>query len=507
MNGLEEIKKIITNFAYESQETKAQIAEIENKRGLLALKRNEEINNNANKYACEINELGQQISKLGNESQKLQNKLDFKLNETKKIVNLTIDNLITDGIRKIRKIEEERQELEEKICEQKEKRAKYEIQKNEFYERFGRLPELSENAQKEDETQNKKIRNYEIEIKKTEECIQNIENELVELASIKRNLKNGNWMNTEEISENAEVEETIILPLTEEFQIEEAESIEDCGVETFETIEKAEIGEIDVEPIQKTEMNNGNNEIKQGVEQIDEIELLARSIVEEIIAEQTKDLNINKVEENNDEQEIITFENKTHNEVTNSKIEKETITISNIIVKVEDGEIVYKAQITNGDEIKVYPTLEVKNVLLNDKEYREEIGKTLVNYAVNEHKILDNNVIKKIDPTICEVLEKFARRYKCSETQLIYNYAMSFSNSIDDEIYTVAPITYNLSYLKNANLSKKEKNVISKICKKAIENEKIDIIGEITIFNKSRYMIKKIFNINNVKTLTEGKYE
>ena len=42
--------------------------------------------------------------------------------------------------------------------------------------------------------------------------------------------------------------------------------------------------------------NAGEPELEQFVQH--EMELLARSIVEEIIAEQTKDLNINKVEEN-----------------------------------------------------------------------------------------------------------------------------------------------------------------------------------------------------------------
>ncbi len=510
MDGLEEIKKIIKNFVLESKETKKQITEIENNRVELALKRNEKMYKSTTKNITEINELGQQIFELGNESQKLQNKLDFKFNEIRKIVDLTTDNLITEGIRKIRKIEEERQEIEERTVSQRERKIKYEIQRNEFYERFGRMPELSENARKEDEIQNKQIEAYEIKMRETEEHIQNMETELVELATMKRNFKNGNWTSIVEnpkIEECKEKEETIVLPLIEEFQVEETKPIENVGVEAFTPVEKTEIGEIEIETIQKINENIEDKEIKQDIEQVDEIELLARTIVEEIIAEQTKELNINKTEENDKEQEIITFEDIINQEKTTKKIEKEIIKLSHIIAKVEDGEIIYKAQASNGEEINVYPTLEVKNILLNDKEYREEIKEILINYAMSEHKMLDNNVIKKIDPTVCEVLERFAKKYNYNERQLIYNYAMSFSKNRENELDNIAPITYNLAYLKHTNLSKKERTIISKICKKAIENQNVDVIGGITGLKKMKYIIKKIFNINSVKSLTEGKYE
>ena len=119
MSGLEGIQKIIENFVYESNQTKGQIAEIEKERTDLAQERNEKKNISKNNYENEIGMLGKQISELGIKSQELQNKLDSKFNETKKIVNLTIDNLITEGIRRVRKIDEEQHELEEKISLQK----------------------------------------------------------------------------------------------------------------------------------------------------------------------------------------------------------------------------------------------------------------------------------------------------------------------------------------------------------------------------------------------------
>ena len=497
MNRLEEIKEVIENFENESKQSKMQISEIEEQRTKLAKKRNAIKQKNSKNNFVEISRLGKKISELGNESQRLQNKLDIKFNEIKRIVNLTIDNLVTEEIRKVRKIEEEQKEIEEKILEIKAKNARYEFQKSEFYKRFGRIPEVSENSRKEDESQAKQISLYKKRASEIEKSIVNTENELVELASIKRNFRNENWSS---IIEKQEVvkevnEESIILPLMEEeFQVEETEPIEYIDVKEFEPIEKVEIGEIEIETPNKLE------EIEDE-KQVDEIERLARAIVEEIVAEQTKELKINNIEE----KEIIEKE-----EISTEK-EPETsskdIVLLNIIAKVEDGEIVYKAQINNGEEIKVYPTLEVKNVLLNDREYREEIKEFLISYATTQHKMFDSRVTKKIDPTVCQILEKFAKKYNLDEKCLVYDYAMSFSQNGSEIMNSVAPITYNLSYLKNTNLSKKEKSVITKICKKALENENVDIIGGITGFDKIRYMFKKLFNINSIKALTDGKYE
>ena len=560
MNGLEEIQKIIKNFVYESKQAKEQIAEIENRRTQLAQERNEKKNANTSNCWAEVDALGKQISELGNQSQELQNKLDSRFNEIRKLVNLTIDNLITEGIRKVRKIDEEKQELEEKILLQKERNTKYEMQKQEFYNRFGRMPELSENSKKEDEVQDKQCLSYKTRIEEVEELIGNMEVELAQLASIKRDFKNKNWSSivgsekeeeTENIVQNVEEieEEAIVLPLMEEeIKVEEIEPIEYIKVEDFEPIEEIKIEELEVapfeiakeieeettekdEPIEEIEIQELDIEPFEMVEefeeqepvenieqvekiepvteqkQVDEIEELAKAIVEEIIAEQTKDLNINKVEEKQEEsveQEIITFEEKEENIKT--QLAEETVTLSNIIAKIEDGEVVYKAQASNGEELKVYPTLETRNVLLNDKESREEIKEILINYAVAEYKILDNKVINKIDPTVCEVLEKFAQKYNYDARNLIYNYAMSFSRKEETEIEVAIPITYNFSYLGGTNLSKKEKTTISKICKNALKNEKIDIIGGVTGFSRIKYIFKRLFATNNANALPEGKY-
>ena len=103
MNGLEEIQGNIKNFIAEKQQVKKQISEIEQKRTELAQKRNEmkkSIGGNSN---AEINELANQISELGNQSQELQNKLDFSFNAFKTQMNLIIDNIVSENIRKIRR--------------------------------------------------------------------------------------------------------------------------------------------------------------------------------------------------------------------------------------------------------------------------------------------------------------------------------------------------------------------------------------------------------------------
>ena len=368
-----------------------------------------------------------------------------------------------------------------------------------------------------------------------------METELTKLAKIKRDFKNRCWTNIinvdkKEVTEDFEQsttnieEEAIVLPLMEEIQVEEIEPIEYVEVEEFQPIQEIKIEELNIEPFdasvefsEATENNNldeniemikeekeANNiqvnkiEESKNLQQVDEIQELARAIVEEIIAEQTKDINKSEIEEKNDEQEIITFEEKQE-EVKVQKVE-EKVTLLNIIAKIEDGEVMYKAQASNEEELKIYPTLEVRNVLLNDKECREEIKEILINYVVEEYKAWDNKVIKKIDPTVCYLLERFAQKYNYDARTLMYNYAMSFSKKDENETSDIIPITYNFSYLKGTNLSKKEKTIISKICKNALKNEKIDIVGGVTGFSRIKYIFKRLFNANSVGALPEGKY-
>ena len=61
----------------------------------------------------------------------------------------------------------------------------------------------------------------------------------------------------------------------------------------------------------------------------------------------------------------------------------EKVTMSNIIVKIENGRLLYKAQLSNGAEIKVYPCNENEGQILEkDKEKKNEIKESLINYAL-----------------------------------------------------------------------------------------------------------------------------
>lgn len=519
MNGLEEIHKYIKDFSSEKAQVQQKIVEIEEKRTQLAQQRNEKKKSNSD--WLEINELGRQIAELGNQSQELQNKLDSKFYEVKTQTNLVIDNLITEGIRGIRRINEEIQELEENVANQKERNEKYQLQKQEFYERFGRMPELSENAIKDSKIQEEKATKNTVEIEELKQQAKKTEDEITELARIKNEFKNGNWNSI--IEEESTSEEICVEPLI----IEEMEPIEEISVEEFVQPEELYIEEF--EPIEELhveefkESEEANIEVEPVIEKveekstIDEIEELARAIVEEIVAEQTRDLNVDKIEEQDDidtiteetvPEDIIAFEDEKENkEKVIIPLFGQRATISSISVKIEDGELVYKAQMSDGEEVKIYPAkIGEENVLLRDKQNREECKEILINYSVSEYRMFDKKVVNKIDPLVCELLIECAERYGYNAQELVYDYAMSFSYNVESDIELVPTILYNLSYLEQSSLSKKEKAIINKICKNAKKNSKIDIIETFSGFKRIKYVFKRLFAINNVKVLPEAKY-
>lgn len=510
MNGLEEIRKSIKNFICEKKKAQQQIAEIEEKRVQLARERNEKKKTYCNDI--EINKLGKQINELGNQSQELQNKLDSRFYEVKTQVNLSVDNLIAEGIRKIRIINGEIEELKEKNEKQKERNIKYKIQRQEFYERFGRMPELSENAIKESREKETECIKRIAEIKKSTKKIEEVEANISELAKIKSKFKNGNWnsiVETEYTVEDIFVEPVIVEELEpiEEIYIEEFEPVEEMYVEEFVPIEEIHIEEFkDVEEVNSETVKP--IEVEKEKNTIDEIEELAKSIIEEIVSQQTADLNINKVEE--EPEDIIVFEKEPELESEQNKKVKiplfgQQAIISNIIVKIEEKQLVYKAQMSDGKEIKIYPSkIGEENVLLRDKQNRKECEKILINYATNKDKVFNKKVVNKIDPLICELLIECATRYNYDAQELIYNYAVSFVG--EEEPETVPGIIYNISYLEGSNLSQREKAVIRKICRKSRRNDNIDIIESFTSFKKIKYLFKRLFAVNNVKVLPEAKY-
>ena len=500
MNGLEEIREYIKNFVYEKKKIQEQITKIEEKRTQLAQQRNEKKKSNNND--SEVNQIGVQIAVLGNESQELQKNLDSKFYAIKTQVSIMVDNMVAEGIRKIRIINEQIQELQEKKSNQKERNARYELQKQEFYLRFGRMPQLSENAIKECKLQEKDAEKAVLEIKELQLQQKQTQDELELLVITKKELKNGNLnylIEAEKIIEEIYIEPLEIEEMTEieEISVQEFEPIEELYIEEFEPIEEIQVEEFKEELYNPTQVTQKTEESSP----IDEIEKLARQIIEEIVAEQTA------VKENTEE-DIITFEEEEENkERVIIPLFGQKATISTIIVKIEEEQLLYKAQMSDGEEIKIYPSkLGEESVLLRDKKNREECKEILINYATSEYKIFDKKVINKIDPLVCELLIECAEKYGYNAQELIYNYAMSFSDNIEYDTELVPAITYNLAYLEQCNLNKKEKSIVNKICRKARKNDGIDIIETYTGFKKIKYILKRIFSVNNVKVLPEAKY-
>ena len=507
MNGLEEVQEYIQKFICEKQEIQQQIAEIENQRTQLAVQRNRIKKLDSN--CAEISELGKQISELGNQSQEIQNQLDFKFLAIKTQVSSIIDNLIAEGIRKIRLCNDEIQELQEENAKQKERKERYQLQKQEFFLRFGRMPELSESAINENKKQEEKCKNNVLQISKIGIEINEITNRISKLATTKKNFKNGNW--------NLVVgeENTSIAIEIEPLYINEMEPIEEIIVEPFEQIEEVYIEAFNPTLIEEIQIKEFKEDIIESqiietelkTNTFDEIEQLARAIVEEIASQQTA--NISQVEtsvENIMESEdIVSYEQETEkSERVIIPLFGQRAKISNIVVKIEEGELVYKAQMSDDKEVKIYPAqLGGESVLLRDKQNREECKEILINYAVSEYKIFDKKVVNKIDPLICELLIECAERYGFDAQELVYNYAMSF---VSGDLESVPGIVYNISYINQSSLSRKEKAIINKICRNASKNNGIDVIESFSGFKKVKYVFKRLLAVNNVKVLPEAKY-
>lgn len=645
MNRLEEIQETIKNFIYEKQQMKQEIAKIEEQRNVLAQERNRKINENKQKAYTEevkasINALGNKIKELGNQSQEIQNELDKKYFGVKQYILSEINKDISTIMPEIKKIQEERIGLQHQIEEKEKRDERYIEQKQEFYNRFGRIPVLSENAKRENELQ-------EEEYKKNKECFEKIsveikekEGKIAELVKVVNDFKKGNWKeyienspekrvngNTEKdkvIEEYAKKiveevidpiveeivadkkeenkigtvnnteEDSIVLPFVEgefskevkqedvkeadikEIKVEEIKPLEEVNIEEIQAFEDIDLEEIKpLEEIALEEINTISEINIEDIETNEEIETKGIETIEEINEEEAEINEDVKMENNaafetNESEEIVNLQldaakveeieqpitnefyeenieeksleeildeqeekiEQQENAISNfdeKKLEEETIlykdeietekteendiyyggkvVLTNINAKLENSEIVYIAQISNGDCIKIWPRkLQNGNMLLKDKENREELKEILINYAIAEYRIFDKRVIKKIDPSVCEILIKFAKKYNYDAQNLIYNYAMSFSKNDEIELENVPSITYNFSFLQETNLSKKEKEIITKICKNAKKNNKIYIVGYNTGIKRIKYILKRTFNGNNLNELPEGKY-
>lgn len=249
---------------------------------------------------------------------------------------------------------------------------------------------------------------------------------------------------------------------------------------------------------QKIENTNENEQVQLINEELKTIEEIA---IDPVLTDYYN--NINEITKNL-EKEIITLEETEENQLVNTNTEEPT-TIKNIVVKVENGELIYKAELSNETTIKIYPIKE--KILEKEKFERETWKRELIEYSAKNYRNLRNIAIKKMDPIVCEILDRYAVQYDMDSQNLVYNYVMSFS-SIDDYDSDILPaITYNLSYINEAKISKKEIKILQKIVKNSTQNALVDIIGNVTLSEKIKCFMKKIFNISSANILPEGNKE
>ncbi|MBS5720947.1 MAG: hypothetical protein KHW50_01005 [Clostridium sp.] len=269
---------------------------------------------------------------------------------------------------------------------------------------------------------------------------------------------------------------------------------------TTEIEESQEQSEQINEIIEKQEIENKeeNEQVQLINEELKPIEEIA---IDPVLTDYYN--NINEITKNL-EKEIITLEETEENQLVNTNTEEPT-TIKNIVVKVENGELIYKAELSNETTIKIYPIKE--KILEKEKFERETWKRELIEYSAKNYRNLRNIAIKKMDPIVCEILDRYAVQYDMDSQNLVYNYVMSFS-SIDDYDSDILPaITYNLSYINEAKISKKEIKSLQKIVKNSTQNALVDIIGNVTLSEKIKCFMKKIFNISSTNILPEGNKE
>ena len=284
-----------------------------------------------------------------------------------------------------------------------------------------------------------------------------------------------------------------IIDVINLFSATETEESQEQTEQIREIIEKQEI--------EKKEENEQVQLINEELKPIEEI------TVDPTLTDYYNNINeITRILEKHftEEKEIITFEDSENPQMLEREKE-EPVSIKNIVVKVEENELVYKAELSNKKTIKIYP---IKEKLLEKEKFERETWKReLIEYSASSYRNLRNMAIRKMDPIVCEILDRFAVQYDVDSQNLVYNYVMSFS-SIDEYDSDILPaITYNLSYINEAKISKKEIRTLQKIVKNSTQNALVDIIGNVTLSEKIKCFMKKIFNISSANILPEGNKE
>lgn len=446
---MEEIINNLKNFVEERNNLKQQINAIENKRNELAKERNEKkaknkINNNDEVWS-EINCLGKQICDLGEQSQWFQRQLDMKLIGLKEQLYLQIDNLIAEEVRKTRIITSQVEEL-----------GIYSSQMKIFAELTNQI-----NLTKQRTEMCFKIKKM---VKKGQinETIKFITNPSDSTKASKENI-------TEKVQEDIEKNDVIENKVEE---IEEvAPNITELCIEEFSP-EELVVEKFDVEPLMVEEFKEETEEVQ----------------IEENITEENKEQEIIFCDEENTK----TFENDIDINVT----------IKNIVAKIEDGELVYKAEISDGTSIKIYPIKE--GLYKKDKIERDGWKNLLIRYSADTYVELDNSAVKKMDIVVSELFERFATKYDQDMQNTIYNYVMSFSENGEYDTTILPAITYNFAYIDEIKISKIEEKMLQKIIKNSSKNSAIEVVGKSKKTSKLKYIIKRFLKINTPKALPVG---
>ena len=167
---------------------------------------------------------------------------------------------------------------------------------------------------------------------------------------------------------------------------------------------------------QKIENTNENEQVQLINEELKPIEEIA---VDPTLTDYYNNINeITRILERHfaKEKEIITFEDSEKPQILVREPE-EPVSIKNIVVKVENNELVYKAELSNKKEIKIYP---VKEKLLEKEKFERETWKReLIEYSASSYRNLRNIAIRKMDPIVCEILDRFAVQYDVDSHNLL----------------------------------------------------------------------------------------
>ena len=536
----DEIRELTNNIAQLGNLSQELQNKIDNK--FLQVK--DEVNNRIGNL---LKEKEKELNDVLQEKQKIQEEVSKQEERVSKYKVQTQELFAKFGI--IPKLSEDAQKAEENIQEhynankqkilelkEKEEKIKAKIEEIETYKKEFKNGNWSKFIVEEEPVENK------------EETVENVIQKIEEIENIGESFIAVEEIKVEDVQlEDIQIEEA--KPILE-IEIEEAQELGEIAIEENEKIEENIIEEKTIEEtktsteIEELEIPNEINVIEETENKADEkfekVQDAEEDInvrvehIRELLDNIRKKASLNKAEtqekvetiqnlqpevkeevqpvkkveeikeiskEEPIEKEIITLEEKE--EVDTTSVFNRKISMINITAKFEENDVVYIAQVSDGSSIKIYP---FKKEAYKTKERRNNIKEILINYAISEYKHLDKKVINKVDFIICDLLAEFAEQYGYNADELIYTYAMTYSKSEEVDSSEIPTITYNFPTMNNALLTKKEKQTLSKICKNARNNEKIEIIEKITGIKKIKYILRRIFNVNTVDALPEGKY-